>query len=566
VAWPQFDAAEVSFWHRLRDALAGRDLQLVLASTSTPPSTLHVPHLPAIPTIDAYWPPRPLQPGASLAAIGLTAPALLAREAAWGAPSLLPAIDSYRRRAMDAVTEHWFQTMAALEPAAVAIWNGQHTTEMILEAVCRACAVPTLYVERAPIPQALFADERGLSAASAVAAEASWPVAAVEWEARADAVVRWLKQDRRTWWDQPASRGAAPGEMRRQLDVPDAARVILFAAQVDQDTQQFLFSPHFDRNLAAFAWLLDRLDGRDDVFVLGKHHPKSRTSPAVYERALADRRVRGAWCTDLSVDDALAVADRVAAVNSTVLYEALAQEKPVLAMGQWLLGGRGAAWEIDDLSRGAEVVDAWLQAGDRAERQAAWRRSLASLLSRCLYTYQPELEGAGVPGAAALATRMATLAARGERHASVATDRWIAAQAAAPSWTVPGDDPGVHDARDWQGAHALRHALLEAVAAVERGRRIVVWGAGAGGRAADALLAQAGARAAAFVSSSPDRSHVDGRELLSPADLGTSPRDFVLVASRAAHEIVPALAALGFAPGEDYHVLSVDDLVALARR
>ena len=111
----------------------------------------------------------------------------------------------------------------------------------------------------------------------------------------------------------------------------------------------------------------------------------------------------------------------------------------------------------------------------------------------------------------------------------------------------------------------LRYQVLEGVAAIERGRRLIVWGAGAGGRAADALVARAGGRAAAFMSTSPDRDHVDGRPLIPPADLAVAaPRDFVLVASRAAHEIVPVLASKGLEPTQDYHVLDVDLLAELA--
>lgn len=567
MAWPQFDAAEVAFWQRLRDSLAAHTLQLVLASTGTPPSGLDIPHLPVVPSIDAYWPGRRLAPGLSLEDVRLDAATLLAREAAWGAPSLLPSIDAFRRGAMDAVTGYWTETLLVLQPAVVVIWNGQHVSELILDAVCRACAVPVLYVERAPIPQALFADDRGLSAASAVARQDSWTVPAAEWLDRAAAVVRWLTAGQRTWWEQPASRSDGAAALRRELGIPDGARVVLFAAQIDQDTQQFLFSPHFDSNLAAFAWLLDQLRGRDGVFVLGKHHPKSLTSPTEYERVLAQSGVNGVWRTDLAIDDALAIADRVAAVNSTVLYEALARDRPVLALGEWLLRGRGAGWDIRDRDRGREAVDAWWVAAGAGGRQSAWRETLAFLLSRSLYTWAPELDAVGVPGAPALAARIAALAPRldGRTIPPALVDRWIDARSRRPAWTLAGEDVAPDHAREWQRAHTLRHQLLHAGAAVRRGRRLVVWGAGTAGRAADELLAQAGVRVAAFVSTSPDRTHVDGRALLSPDDLMAAPaRDFVLVASQAAEQIVPLLASLGFTPSQDYSVLDVDQLATAA--
>jgi len=57
---------------------------------------------------------------------------------------------------------------------------------------------------------------------------------------------------------------------------------------------------------------------------------------------------------------------------------------------------------------------------------------------------------------------------------------------------------------------------------------------------------------------------VDGRPLIPPSALVVAePRDFVLVASRAAHEIVPVLAAKGLEPTHDYHVLDVDLLAEM---
>jgi acetylglutamate kinase len=41
-------------------------------------------------------------------------------------------------------------------------------------------------------------------------------------------------------------------------------------------------------------------------------------------------------------------------------------------------------------------------------------------------------------------------------------------------------------------------------------------------------------------------------------------RDFVLVASQAAEQIVPLLASLGFTPSQDYSVLDVDLLATAA--
>ena len=562
LAWPQFDALECRFWQQLRDRLAQHQLRLVLASTATPPVDLDVVHVPAVPSIDAVWSASTMD----VDVLGLDPDALLAREVAWGSPAVLPEIEAHRRRAMEATSVHWLHTLAVLQPDVVVLWNGQHVTELILDAAARAGGVPVLYVERAPIPQALFADERGLSAASKIAGRPVWSDPAPEWYTRADAVIRRMAAGQHTWWEQPDSQSADAESLRTHLGIPSGVHVVLFAGQVNEDTQQFLFSPRFGSNVDAFVWLLDQLRGRRDVYILGKHHPKSRTPPDEYRRALAHSGIAGAWRVDLAIDDALTVADRVAAVNSTVLYEALARQRPVLALGQWLLGGRGAAYEADDPTRDTAVVRAWLDAADAAERQHAWRTGLAVLLSTSIYTYPAEGRPPGSLGAADLAERIARLTdgplqwhmPSAVRHA------WLAGQARGiPPWRCPDDPPEPTPESEWRRAHTLRFQLMEAVRAAGDGRRIVVWGTGLGGRLAAAHLDRVGVSPAAFVASTPDGPTAHGRPLVAPDALASDGlKVFVLVASTAAPQIVQTLDALGFTSGDDYQVLDCDYLPA----
>jgi hypothetical protein len=568
LAWPQFDPLECGFWQRLRDALAQRGLRLVLVSTATPPPDLGVAHLPAVPSIDALWPGSGVELTCPLELFGLDPEALLAREAQWGAPSVLPAIEAYRRLAMEATAAYWLRVLGTVDPVVVAIWNGQHVTEMILDAVARRGGLPVMYVERAPVPQALFADARGLSAASEVAHRSTWPAPDPEWLERAGTVIDRIAAGQHTWWDQPGSRAGDRASLRTQLGIPTGARVLLFAGQVDEDTQQFMFSPRFARNVDAFSWLLRQLRGHTNLFILGKQHPKSGTPADVYRQALVDSGLPGDWRSDLSIDDALAVADRVAAVNSTVLYEALAREIPVLSLGDWLLSGRGVAYEVNDPEADAGAVDIWLAAADAGARQQSWRTSLAVLLSTSLYFYAPDDQADGMLGASDLAGRLDRLADRSHRWRvpDAILDAWLSRSGrGSPPWQLPGDGARSALVAGWQRAHTLRFQLMAAARAAGEGRRVVIWGTGEGGRLAAALFEDAGVTIAAFAASTPAGSHAHGRPLVSPTVLRRdAPRDFVLVASTAASDILPALAALGFAPETDVVVLDCDYLPAVS--
>lgn len=553
-AWPLFDPAETAFWQQLDGALRHHGLRLLLASTSTPPADLGIAHID-VPFTDAYWSTTQAEPPIAPGDVGLDLDVLLAREEAWGYPSILPAIEAYRRRALALAIGHWFRTVTTLNPAVVVLWNGQHVSEMILDAVSRSCDIPVLYVERAPIAQALFADEGGVSAASAVAHLPDWPTPEAAWQTRASRVIAGLAGGGETWWEQPRSRHVDRATLRRQLEIPESARVLLFAGQVDEDTQRFLFSPHFDKNLSAFAWLLDQLRGRDDLFVLGKHHPKSRGRPEEYQHALAASGVAGAWRVDVSLQDALTVADRCAAVNSTVLYEALALGLPVLSLGDWLLSGRGVAHELRDPARGREVVDAWLIGADADLRQRRWREAMAFLLSHSIYRYAPADEADGMLGARDLAARIHDCAARAPERPALAFETRVAAYAfGLPRWQPP-DRKSAEDVARWRYVYGVREQILSARDAASRGQRVVIWGAGAAGRFVADRLARLGVTIDAFVSSTPDRPDIAGRPLIGPSDLRIVPKDLVLVASLAAQELVPILLARGFQQGVDFHVL-----------
>lgn len=556
-AWPQYDAPELEFWEDLQRELGALEMDLVLVATTAPPAGFPIRYLPFVPSVDAFWNGHGRAP-VRVTALGLDADTLLAREEAWSGPTALPAVRDLRRQALDAIATYAVRMLTAIRPAAAVIWNGQHVPEMILEAALRRGGTPPLYVERAPFPRALFADERGLSAASAIACEDAWPLPAERWLCQADSVAARIAGGNLTWWAQPENAATEP--LRRRLNIPTGSRVVLFAGQVDEDTQRFLFSPVFQDNLAAFKWLLDALAGRDDVFVLGKHHPKATTPPEAYAALLAGSSVSGTWVADVAIDDALAVSERVAAVNSTVLYEALARGIPVLAMGDWLLRGRGVAHQVQDPVHGRQAVDAWLAATDTEYRQQRWRAALGHLLSRAVYAYERTAVRAGALGARDLACRIARRCADTPWQAPPDLYSGCRDDTQRP-WRNPGEprEEALLEAR-WADAQLLRHSLLRARAAARCGRRVLVWGTGEAGRIANDLLAGCGVVPAAFVSSDSGHRTVESLPVIPPEGLRAgSPRDFVIVASVAAPEILEALTVRGFTVGSD--ALAVDCLV-----
>jgi hypothetical protein len=200
-----------------------------------------------------------------------------------------------------------------------------------------------------------------------------------------------------TWHDQPQVRAAT--DLRRKYGIPPHARVVFYPEQLDTDTQNILFSPRFSGSLDALQHLLRLLAPVPDLFIVGKGHPKSTVDPAVFEHAL---RGRGAWLRGVSIDDALRLADFVAGVNSSVLFEAMCRQKPVLAMGRTLIEGRGAFYELGDDETGA--IQKWLGRDDWEARCARWQEVGAWLI--CNHFYSLAARPAGLMGCSDAAERL----------------------------------------------------------------------------------------------------------------------------------------------------------------
>ena len=183
----------------------------------------------------------------------------------------------------------------------------------------------------------------------------------------------------------------------------------MFAGQKDRDSQNFFYSPHFDNNLEAFKWFCDTLSGRDDIFILGKHHPRSEQPVKEYRRVVNGQ---GVWLDDASLDDCLALSERVAAVNSTVLFEALLVGKPALFLGQSFLADKNIAYEVKEPGKGSQVIGEWLAAKDFKDRYERWLDFGAFLLSKSLYSIHPAEKALGQNDSTTMAERLIKMAER----------------------------------------------------------------------------------------------------------------------------------------------------------
>jgi hypothetical protein len=240
----------------------------------------------------------------------------------------------------------------------------------------------------------------------------------------------------------------------------------------------------------------------------------------------------------------------VAAVNSTVLNEALARRRPVLVMGEWLLTGQGAAY--DALSDGDGAVRRWLKADDFAQMHARWLDALGYLLSQSLYAYSATGSRVGMLSADDLAARIAQAASpTGWCAPDALISTFVRVSGGSiSSWNA--GDAHWSDRRDslnrrieqWHHGQSIRHALLPAYQASRDGRRLTIWGSDARARRVCSLIEGAGARVTV---------------LLAPLEALTSPisrDDFIVVATADVQPLLHRLCGAGLQPMCDYSVVA----------
>jgi hypothetical protein len=568
-AWTSLTRNELLFWETLESALSARGFSLILTGPVPPPAGFAIPYvqfpssLEAIPMSLIEQIPIPRE----LTVADCTINELLKREIEWVGEPATPTAESHRVRSLIQIEVFYRDIINQISPDVVAVWNGHHPIEMILNGLCESANIPRLFLERGPIPGTLFLDPEGILADSGFAKNAAFDKTPKRRLQLMRRVSKWYDPSRLTWWDQPESGDAAT--LRDRLGIPAGAKVLLFAGQVDADTQCFKFSPLFSSNLEAFQWFCSHLPSDENVFVLGKHHPKATVAPDAFAEVVGKS---GVWATDVPLSDCLTLADRVAAVNSTVLFEAMLLGKPSLSMGLLLAAQSNVFYEVVSRESGGETIRDWLKAGDFQNRLDRFAMFGARLLQHSLFAFNPELEELGVPGPAKMALRLV-------EDATAATPGGFASvslRSIASKWNFYWDAGLKLECLSRQVKELQRlltnsreerlEAILWQVAFESTHRPTYLWGAGAGGRETLKALEGRGARIAGFIDGSLEKagSRIKNLEVLTPRELSglrLGKRPFVALATLAASEIEPELHRVGLVKGRDYVLVDVDCLV-----
>lgn len=230
------------------------------------------------------------------------------------------------------------------QPSLILIWNGNDPRQVILSQLCKTIKIKHLFLERGTLPSLLFYDIQGVLSHSTVASlRIDSLTAGTINRVRLKIYENWYYNTSETLWEQPLR--IKEIDVRSELGIKPDQKVILFVGQVDNDIQSKLFSPYFTSNIEAFKWFL-QFGKTKEYFILGKHHPKSSYGLSYYQEVIGVNK-NVIWTDKIPLDESLKLADYVVAVNSSVIFDALMWNKPVLSLGTTILDGKNILYEYD---------------------------------------------------------------------------------------------------------------------------------------------------------------------------------------------------------------------------
>lgn len=284
----------------------------------------------------------------------------------------------------ETLTAAYGVALDALGAGCAFTWNGSYSIQRCLALAAKRRNLPCFFLERGLLPGKLVVDPIGVNYGSHLAGP-RW--ADIDHglyeddERRAELFCRRLVESQQT----VVGRGkqAASGDVRKDLDIPEHARVVLFPLQIEVDSNIVLYSPVYKDMLTALTDVQEALAPYEDIYLIVKPHPESKTT---FDELKSICGPRTRLTTDYNVRSLLGLTSAVVVINSTVGIEAMTEGKPVVALGNASYTQKKCTFDLSEFDSLQDCIDAALSHSEMPpERRRAFHEFLVYLLRNCLF-------------------------------------------------------------------------------------------------------------------------------------------------------------------------------------
>ena len=238
---------------------------------------------------------------------------------------------------------HWIAK--EVKPAISLLWSGTVPQSIIFKQVFSEYFIPTFYIERGLLAESLMIDESGNGALSSLKLHVDLNNNSSTYRQQYEILKNYYLEHKIDKHEQPNYVNAEDFIQEKKIS---GRKIILFVGQWDvasgvnsqYDYQSMLNSPYFKNTEDAFRELVKIIQEKNNLVLIFKPHPFDQNNYEILnsEKIIVDKK--------LNIRTLLEAADIISVMSSTVQYEALFYEKPIVLLANSFLSGHNIAYSI----------------------------------------------------------------------------------------------------------------------------------------------------------------------------------------------------------------------------
>lgn len=235
-----------------------------------------------------------------------------------------------------------------IKPAYLFLWSSTLPQSIILKNVFSNYFIPTYFVERGFLPETLMFEENGIGAFSLQ--KTNYQINnfynQIEHYGNYEVIKNYYLEKRIGKHSQ--GEYILPEEYLKENNINDK-KIVLFFGQWDVaigvsnsfSNSTIMNSPIFANTQEAFIFLSNSIREIPDTILIFKPHPfdKNKYSTNIKEGIIVENNT--------NIHTLIGISDVIAVLSTTVQYEALLYEKPILLLGNSMLNGLRIGYELD---------------------------------------------------------------------------------------------------------------------------------------------------------------------------------------------------------------------------
>ena len=270
-----------------------------------------------------------------------------------------------------------------LRPAFALFWSGTVPQSILFKGVFAEYSIPSYFVERGLLPESLIFDESGNGACSTIKKKIDLSIVPQNFEHIYEEIKTYYFTNKIDKHEQPDYLRSSDFIEQQNLA---GKKIITFLGQWDvasgvnsaKDHQSFLNSPHFTNTEEAFKSIVKFISDNENIALVFKPHPfDSKTyCKENSTRIIVDKK--------LNVRTLIESADAVIVMSTTIQYEVLFYDKPIVLLANSFLNGLNVGYEINDSEEIGSAILQALNKKDFADKQINAEKFIALISSQIL--------------------------------------------------------------------------------------------------------------------------------------------------------------------------------------